>query len=248
MTPTTLIVLLTVLAFVLVHVFGAKLAFLAGMPRSIWLSAAGGVSVAYVFVHLLPELASHQQVIGERARSAGLLASVESHAYLIALFGLALFYGVERFARSRGGGAPPREGERRSLGVFWVHLTAFALYNVLIGYLLLHREENDLRGLVVYAIAMSLHFIVNDQGLRQQHGTTYHRYGRWILAAAPVGGLLLGLATDVSALLLSALFAFLAGGIILNVLKEELPEDRQSRFSAFALGAIAYAAVLLLTA
>ena len=51
-----------------------------------------------------------------------------------------------------------------------------------------------------------------------------------------------------SALLLSALFAFLAGGIILNVLKEELPEDRQSRFSAFALGAIAYAAVLLLTA
>nr|WP_314444023.1 hypothetical protein [uncultured Sphingomonas sp.] len=248
MTLTTLIILLTVLAFVLVHVFGGKLAFLSGTPRSVWLSAAGGVSVAYVFVHLLPELAKHQEVIGVSARNTGLLGSIESHAYLIALFGLGLFYGVERHSRSAAGATWLPDGETRSLPDFWVHLGAFALYNVLIGYLLLHREENDLRGLIVYAMAMSLHFIVNDQGLRQQHGDTYHRYGRWILAVAPVAGLLLGLATDVSALLLSSLFAFLAGGVILNVLKEELPEDRQSRFSAFAIGAIAYAALLLLTA
>ena len=41
------------------------------------------------------------------------------------------------------------------------------------------------------------------------------------------------------------LFALLAGGIILNVLKEELPEERKSRFWAFALGAGTYAALLL---
>lgn len=175
MTLTTLVVLLTVLAFVLVHVFGAKLVFLGGTPRSVWLSAAGGVSVSYVFVHLLSELANHQQVIGDRARTAGLLQAIEGYAYLIALFGLGLFYGVERFARSTAGGAPRPEDEQRSLGVFWVHLAAFALYNVLIGYLLLHREENDLRGLVVYAIAMSLHFIVNDQGLRQLSSTSSKR-------------------------------------------------------------------------
>lgn len=44
---------------------------------------------------------------------------------------------------------------------------------------------------------------------------------------------------------LAALFAFLAGGVILNVLKEELPEERESRFSAFAGGALLYAALLL---
>lgn len=32
----------------------------------------------------------------------------------------------------------------------------------------------------------------------------------------------------------------------MNVLKEELPEERQSRFWAFALGAAAYAALLLI--
>lgn len=248
MNPATFFILATVVAFVLVHVFGGRLAFLSGTPRSVWLSAAGGVSVAYVFVHLLPELADNQEIIGKRARDAGLLGAIESHAYLIALFGLGLFYGVERFARSGGGQKPSGAGQETPLGAFWVHLGAFALYNVLIGYLLLHREETDLRGLIIYGVAMSLHFIVNDQGLRQQHGRIYHRYGRWLLATAPVAGLLPGLVTNVSPLLLSALFAFLAGGVILNVLKEELPEDRQSRFSAFALGATCYAALLLLTA
>lgn len=248
MNPTTLVILVTVIAFVLVHVFGGRLVFLSKAPRSVWLSAAGGVSVAYVFVHLLPELADHQEVIGESARDEGLLGPIESHAYLIALIGLSLFYGVERFARCKGGQRSGAEKQETPLGVFWVHLGAFALYNVLIGYLLLHREETDLRGLIIYGVAMSLHFIVNDQGLRQHHGPTYHRYGRWLLAAAPVSGLLFGLVTSVSALLLSALFAFLAGGVILNVLKEELPEDRRSRFSAFALGATAYSALLLLTA
>lgn len=248
MNSTTLVILVTLIAFVLVHVFGGRLVFLSTAPRSVWLSAAGGVSVAYVFVHLLPELAEHQDVIGERTRDAGPLGAIESHAYLIALLGLGLFYGVERFTRSESGRRSGGEKGETPLGVFWVHLGAFALYNVLIGYLLLRREETDLRGLIIYGVAMTLHFIVNDQGLRQHHGQTYHRYGRWLLAAAPVAGLLLGLLTNVSALLLSALFAFLAGGIILNVLKEELPEDRQSRFSAFALGATSYSALLLLTA
>lgn len=198
-------------------------------------------------MHLLPELAEHQETLGERARDVGFLGSVESHAYLIALLGLGLFFGVERFARSTAGSRATDDGKQTPLAVFWVHLGAFALYNVLIGYLLLHREEHDVRGLILYAVAMSLHFVVNDQGLRDQHGSIYHSYGRWLLAAASVAGLLLGLATRVSPLLLSTMFAFLAGGVILNVLKEELPEDRRSRFWAFATGAALYSALLLLT-
>lgn len=236
----------SVIGFVLVHVFGGKLRFLSITPRSIWLSAAGGVSVAYVFVHLLPELAEHQETL--REGTGGVLTSLESHAYLIALLGLGLFYGVERFARSAAGHQSDVGREGAPMSVFWTHLGAFALYNVLIGYLLVHREDTDLRGLIIYAIAMGLHFLVNDQGLRAHHGETYHRYGRWLLASAPVAGYLVGVATAVSPLLLSSLFAFLAGGIILNALKEELPEDRQSRFLAFAMGAALYTALLLLTA
>jgi zinc transporter ZupT len=54
-----------------------------------------------------------------------------------------------------------------------------------------------------------------------------------------------GLSFEVSEAALAVLFAFLAGGVIMNVLKEELPEERESRFWAFALGAALYSVVLL---
>ena len=56
----------------------------------------------------------------------------------------------------------------------------------------------------------------------------------------------MGLATTLHPVAIGALFAILGGGVVLNVLKEELPENRESRFWAFALGATLYSALLLL--
>ncbi len=67
-----------------------------------------------------------------------------------------------------------------------------------------------------------------------------------MLAAAIFLGWLLGLLTAISEAALAVLLAFLAGAVILNVLKEELPEERESRFWAFALGAGMYTALLLM--
>jgi hypothetical protein len=65
------------------------------------------------------------------------------------------------------------------------------------------------------------------------------------LAAAVLAGWLVGLLFDISEAALAVLFAFLAGGVITNVLKEELLQERESRLWAFALGAALYSAVLL---
>jgi hypothetical protein len=53
------------------------------------------------------------------------------------------------------------------------------------------------------------------------------------------------LLAEIPEVAVAVLIAFLAGGVVLNVLKEELPEERESRFWAFALGAAFYAALLL---
>ncbi|MEG4072307.1 hypothetical protein QUA30_06405 [Microcoleus sp. Pol14C2] len=73
----------------LTHLFSGKLRF-APIPRSGWLSAAGEVSVAYVFVHILPELNQHQAVLEQV--EAGVISYLEHHVYLIALLGLTVFY------------------------------------------------------------------------------------------------------------------------------------------------------------
>ena len=238
-----MIPLLSLALVAAVHLFSGRMRFLDASPRSRWLSAAGGVSVAYVFVHLLPDLAEEQETVREAV--GGSFTFLEYRVYLVALVGLAAFYGLERAAklsrrRRRSGGE-----DAAGRGVFWLHVGSFALYNALIGYLMLHREEPGAGGLILFAFAMGVHFVVNDFGLREDHKGAYDRAGRWVLAAAVFAGWAVGLLFDISEAALAVLFAFLAGGVVMNVLKEELPEERESRFWAFALGAALYSAVLL---
>ena len=237
--------LLAVAVLVAVHLFSYGLRFLDGTPRSIWLSIAGGVSVAYVFVHLLPELAEGQETIAEAAGEG--LAFLDVHVYLVALVGLATFYGLDRLAtesrrrKRKAGGEDSTEA-----GVFWIHVSSFALYNALTGYLLLNRLASGLEALILFALAMALHFVVNDYGLRRDHKEAYMRAGRWIISAAIILGWAIGAVVEIPEAAIAVLTAFLAGGVIMNVLKEELPEERQSRFWAFAVGATAYAVLLLI--
>lgn len=231
----------------IVHVFAGRLRLLDRVPRSRWLSFAGGVSVAYVFVHLLPELGEHQEAFEGVGPVAGV---ADRHVYLLALVGFASFYGLERLAqrsRPRRSGDGPEDETTTVGGVFWLHVGSFSLYNALVGYLLVHRETPGVTNLLFFAVAMGLHFLVNDTGLRHHHRNAYHRVGRWVLALAVVAGWLLGVVVTVRSLTVGALTAFLGGGVVLNAIKEELPAERESRFWAFAVGAAVYATLLLAT-
>ncbi|MCW8193635.1 hypothetical protein F6455_02395 [Proteobacteria bacterium 005FR1] len=227
--------------FALIHLFIGKLTFLDVVPRSRWLSFSGGVAVAYVFMHILPELSGHQATFAEALEVDDTAA--EMWVYLLALAGLAVFYGLERAAKVSRRASPENRVEA---DVLWLHIVSFAIYNVLIGYLLLHREEPGLWSLLTFAVAMSLHFVTNDFGLRQDQKQQYDRAGRWVIALAVLVGWLLGVFTSIPEVIVGFAFAFLAGGIVLNVLKEELPEERQSRFWPFALGGAGYALMLVL--
>lgn len=238
------------LLLVATHLGAPALRSLRGVPRSIWLSLFGGVSVAYVFVHLLPELAQGQRHVDGTAWAPAAFA--QRHVYVVALAGLATFYGLERLAKvSRTGAvgddrdADVDEDVATTAGVFWVHMASFTVYNALIGYLLLHRDDDSATELLLFSVAMALHFVVTDFGLAEHHKHRYARTGRWLLVAAVLAGVAVGAATEVDEAALAVLVAFLAGGVILNVLKEEVPTERRSRFWAFGLGIVAYTALLL---
>lgn len=236
----------------LIHLFSGRLRLLRAAPRSRWLSSGGGVSVAYVFVHVLPDLSEAQTTVRESLSAE--LTFLEHHVYLLALLGLAVFYGLERAAKlSRRQNQVMDNRDVTSDEVFWLHITSFGLYNALIGYLLLHREVPAVTDLLLFAIAMSLHFMVNDYGLRSHHKYMYDRSGRWILAAAVIAGWAIGSGTVLTntaapswSVGTAILYSFLAGSIMLNVLKEELPEEHDSCFWCFTLGAAGYTALLLM--
>ncbi|TWT24700.1 hypothetical protein [Planomicrobium sp. CPCC 101110] len=239
-----------VIGFILIHIFSKNMRFLKEVPRSRFLSVAGGISVAYVFLHLLPDLGRYQETLQEELES-GFWSFLESHIYVIAMIGLVLFYGLEKMAvssRLSKHRAPKKaeEDEESPAGVFWVHIGSFTLYNAIIGYLLIREEYTREWGMVFFFVAMGVHFITNDRGLRATHKEDYDKYGRWLLTTAILIGWLIGVLTEVNELVISVLVALLAGGIILNVLKEELPEERESSFTAFCLGLFGYSILLLL--
>jgi len=237
-------VALAAIVLATVHLVTAKLRFLEGKPRNQFLSAAGGVSVGFVFVHLLPEIAAAQEIIdfefvGERL--------MQYDVWLLALFGLLLFYGLDRLVRSHHamGDNAHQDSNAEHHGAFWIHLGCFAIYNVITGMLIVDRLEDDSMGLWLFVVAMALHFVSTDFGLHKDYRKAWLSIGRWALMVALILGIGLGYALSASEFWLASLTAFLGGAIVLNVMREELPEDRQSRFPAFAMGAVGYAVLLV---
>ena len=224
---------LAAFAFAGVHLLSPRLLFLDVTPRSIWLSLSGGVSTAYVFLHLLPELAHRQAEFPDQTVVVG------REIWAAALAGLAASYALERMARIH----PTGEGEPG--WVFWIHVGSFTGYNFLIGYLIEEQARLGPQPLALYTVALGLHYLVNDRAMVRKHDARYRKIGRYLLAAATLGGWLAGSLVLIGEAAVSLAMAFLAGGIVLNTVKEELPKERESNVFAFIAGATAYGALLL---
>jgi hypothetical protein len=207
-----------------------------------WLSFAGGLSTAYVFVHIIPDLAERQQDLSEVG--PGLLA--EREVFLAALSGLVAYYGLEHVARKYSTSEGDEHSAERSMHVgLWLHAIAFSLYSVVIGYLLSQQTQVAVTELAAFAVAFGLHFFVNDQSLQRHHGSLHKSRVRWMLAGSVVLGWLVGAFLPIPDAHVTFVYAFLAGGMILNILKEELPEERRGHVGAFVMGAVAYGAIAL---
>jgi hypothetical protein len=231
--------LIVMLSLVITHLFAYKLKFLAGIPRSIWLSMAGGITVSYVFIHLYPELKFQEHVI-----ESHWLQQLKHPRFIFILLGVSVFYGVERMVE----GDQEEKGEA-SLPVFWLHICFFAIYNLLLGYVISFKNGSlELKTQFIFLFSYVLHFLVNDFGMQFKHTENYKNKGRWLLAAGIFLGWLLAKFVSLSEEHLILISAFLAGAITINMIKEELLSKRKSKFWPFLLAAILYTIIMVLIA
>jgi len=212
--------------------------------RRRFLSAAAGISVAYVFIDILPELEVQRRVIVKAAEGTQLLFA-EQRIYSLALLAFVVIYGLEHMVLVN------RERRRESVAagkadaLFLLQLAGYAAYSALIGYLVIERAERGPLPLAAYTFAMAVHFLIVDHSLGEEQGRAYRPRGRWLLAASVLAGWLIGVMAPLSEVAVARLFAVLAGGVVITSLRSELPGDREGRFWPFCLGAVLFAAVLL---
>lgn len=229
--------LVAVVALAAVHLASTWLRHLRFSPRSRLLSAAGGMAVAFVFVQLLPSVAHAQRAVADEGGAGW--PPVGELLFLAMLLGLLAAFAVERSVRM---GMATRPELRRRL--LWLGVGSSALLEVTIGYLLVVEARAPLP-LALFTLAMALRALITDRGLYETHRDDFDRSGRPVLLLAAPTGWLLGVGVDLPDYAIGAVRAVLAGGVVLHVLTEELPEDRESDYLAFVVGALAYAALLL---
>ena len=226
--PLALAITTTVaLAFAAIHFCAPHLRRLFEPERPWLASAAGGMAVAFAIVILLPEL---DYVAG----------SVGAVVYPLVLAGLVGFYVTElALLRRQPAVAGHPGGDHTDHAGASVHLSISWLYTFGLVYALPDQVHGHVVVVLLTSLAIGLHLAYKDWLIAAHHPGTYRRQGRYILATSPIAALLAGLVTDPSELVSDLILALIAGYMLQNVFRNEMPEQRGARPLAFAAGALA---------
>jgi hypothetical protein len=223
--------IVSLIILVLIHLYANRAQVLGWAWHGRFLSFASGVSFAYVFVDLLPMLAVYQPVL--QSTFKGVIPLLDKHAYIIALFGVLFYYGLRR---------QPFLNPKKQ---FYVTMSGYQLFNFLVGASLADINDPEIQPIALFTIAMGLHYFVNDHTLRQDHKELYEKSGRWWLAAALIVGYIVGDFLHIPGALEALIIAFVAGGVLLNVMSYELPKNKSGDYFYFVLGALLYTILLV---
>ncbi|WNF38269.1 hypothetical protein RJD24_07535 [Bacillaceae bacterium IKA-2] len=224
------------ISFILIHVFANEIIPSNKIQRLKWFSFSGGLAVSYVFVYVLPTLHKEQMLV----KDYGDFLAMESELYFIGLIGLLIFYALQKYARKTQLNITKNKPSK----VFWLQIIFFSIYNMLVAYTIISHDVSGVQA-VFYGLAVGLHFVAVAHDLWREFGAIYNKVGRYVLTLGIILGWLLGVAFKLSALTESVIFAFIAGAMILNVLKYELPPDSEAHFGMFAFGVVSYTSITM---
>jgi len=207
-----------------------------------FISFAGGVSVAYVFLDMLPNLVEYNKPIGKYLlTNQWLTPFTELLIYIVALIGFLIYYGFDLFAERY------QIVEHDNRHIYRLHLAMFCFYNILITHTMSLRVLTGITYTVLFTFAMALHFVLTDRKFCRLYPLRFNSIGRGCLNFSLFVGWFFSVLVDpVSVLFVAFMMAFLAGSILLNVFREELPNSSLASFRWFVLGAALITFVLLL--
>jgi hypothetical protein len=200
-------------------------------------SFSAGVAIAYVFLDVMPHLASKQRLLAA-AMDGGLYGYLEHHAYLVSLIGflsyLAAFLAVGDEA-----------GNRSRLSRFSLSFGASA-YVCLISYMVSEHSDYRRAPLMLFSLAMAIHMYGVAHYVRGRLGPDY-RIHRFAIAGGAYAGWLIAVLSHVPETTYVLWFSFLSGGILGIAFNVELREvDTLPSLRGFVTGA-ALLTLLVLT-
>jgi hypothetical protein len=232
---------LAALLFAATFLFGERVRPLRRILRNerAGLSFGAGMSVAYVFIHVMPELhlvrTSFTAGVGEPLPFHGMVV------YFTALVGFLLFYFLDRLREREH----RHDGRSGAAHAFRLDLGAFSAYVGVVGYVLVRNLGETHTSTLLFSLAIAAHFLALDHSLATEHGDAYRRTGRATLAGAALLGWGLGFAIPLPLYVVALLVAFISGAVIVNATIMELHDEKDGHLFPFVAGGVVYGLLLL---
>jgi hypothetical protein len=232
--------LIVTLVFMGVFLFGKRLLLPKWAHRRQIVSLFGGMTIAYIFLHLLPALSEGAVLLSDTSAN-GWPPPAEVRVFGLAMVGFIAFWGLEHMVWRHA-----RRGDySKARGPLMLYFGGLAAYTWLITYLLVDPIEEGHSLLWLYAVAMVAHFLALSYSLQRDFGSYYDSVGAKLLAGAALLGWIVGLLVQLPLDAVVLLAGLVAGGVIMNSILMELPREKEGRFIPFLGGALGYGVVLL---
>jgi len=240
------------LIFSAVHLTAPRLYGLSEKYKKAVVSFSGGVAVAYVFFDLLPAI--QEAAVHLRFLLRGSLDEIplsEVAIFGVAFTGFLIFFISEHAALHSRRRTATETGQHidsvaASNGIFVLHFSILSLLSLLIAYNLRFEVQTGLQQAMLFSFALILHFFGADRTMEVHHRYLFNRYGRYFLSIMPLTGWSLSVLFPERQSEAAVLLAFIAGAVLFNVIKDEVPGAESGEPKFFIAGALIYAAVLLL--
>ena len=235
--------LIVILLLASVHLSAKQLLRLETRSRYALLSAAAGASLAYVLVRILPKLAE-KQVSLMASIDTGVRGFLEHHAYLVAMAGLVIYYGLSRVA-AYGAEEAHDHAPLSHQAALVATIAGHGAYSMLIGYVIVNGAVFGLFSLTLITVGLGTVFLLSDHSLRKKWPKSYDRWIRWVLSLSLLAGWAVGVWTAVAPNVVALWYAFLAGIMLITTIGEKLSMPESGSYWHFVAGALALTAALL---
>jgi len=209
-----------------------------------WVSFSAGASVAYVFIHVFPDISILQQQI----------SGIPSHhyngrffnqpLYLTALAGICLPYLLDTLELTYTE-QDKKCHDQVHQGIFGIRKLLYMLYNMMLAYMIVNRHIEGIISVKIIVLVLSMHFIVLNAYFIEVYNDLFKTHVRWFAILGLVLGGVLAKTVIVPDYILAYVFSLVGGIITYAALKQELPKTNHRAPFHFLAGVLCFSLLIL---
>lgn len=212
-----------------VHFLGEELDQYIGDYRDSAMSFTAGVSIAYIFVQLLPEF--HRIALNS-----------SELVFVFPLLGFSSIHLAEKYIARSGF---PRDKMLREYAE--VHSAFLFIYHAAVGYLVASLLDTSAVSGLLFFIPIVLHSAVSSLSIKELHDTFGARTSfKLVISSSPLIGVLVFNLGMVTQSFFNLVFGMVVGMFFYVVIRDSIPDGDRSHPSEYLAGVMIYFAVILI--